>query len=186
MDYKLMFYDFEVFKYDWMVVLIDYNTRTKCTIINDRERLLKVYENAKKSNYIWVGYNSRTYDAVVLKAILLGMNPYEVNNKIILQDMKEHQILGEDKNKYQLLNFDISNKLNSLKQLEGFMGSKIKESDIDFTIDRKLTQSELEETELYCTHDVEQTIEVFENRKEEFDSQASLIKAFDLPFDDFN
>ena len=25
--------------------------------------------------------------------------------------MKEHQILGEDKNKYPLLNFDISNKL---------------------------------------------------------------------------
>lgn len=186
MEYKLMFYDFEVFKYDWMVVLIDYKTRKKFTIVNDREMLLKVYENAKKSNYIWVGYNSRTYDMVILKSILLGMNPYEVNNKIILQDMKEHQILGEAKLTYTLLNFDISNKLNSLKQLEGFMGSKIKESDIDFTIDRKLTQAELEETELYCTHDVEQTIEVFENKKEEFDSQASLIKAFDLPFEDFN
>ena len=83
MDYKLMFYDFEVFKYDWMVVLIDYNTRKKHTIINNRERLLQVYEKAKKYNYIWVGYNSRTYDAVILKSILLGMNPYEVNNKII-------------------------------------------------------------------------------------------------------
>ena len=185
-DYKKLFYDFEVFKEDWLVVLIDYDTRKKSVIINDVEKLRDVYEKATKANYIWVGYNSRNYDAVILKSILLGNNPYETNNKIIVQELKEHQILGEDKHKFPLLNFDVSNKLNSLKQLEGFMGSKIKESDIDFNINRKLTQEEIEETVEYCTHDVEQTIEVFENKREEFDSQASLIEAFDLPLEDFN
>ena len=36
---------------------------------------------------------------------------------------------------------------------------------------RKLTQEELDETVLYCTHDVEQTIEIFLQRKEEFDGR---------------
>ena len=46
-----------------------------------------------------------------------------------------------------MLNFDISNKLNSLKQLEGFMGSKIKESD---NLLLKLTSIKEETNIHYC------------------------------------
>jgi hypothetical protein len=66
------------------------------------------------------------------------------------------------------------------------MGSKIKESDVDFNIDRNLTEDELNEVTLYCTHDVEETINVFEARREEFDSQLSMIEAFDLDMTMFN
>lgn len=180
---KIIFYDFEVFKHDWMVVSIDYDSRQKTIIINDSEKLIDFY--TENIDSIWVGYNSRMYDQWILKGILLGKNPYEVSTKLIVEDMNGYQILPEGKN-IKLNNFDIATGFHSLKQLEGFMGSKIKESDVDFQIDRPLTDSEINEVKFYCTHDVEETIKVFEARKEEFDSQLSMIETFELDMDMFN
>jgi len=70
---------------------------------------------------------------------------------------------------------------HSLKQLEGFIGSNIKETSVPFNIDRKLTPEEIQETVKYCRHDVMNTIEVFLQRKEEFESHLGLIKMFNLP-----
>ncbi len=50
---KILFYDFEVFKYDWLVVVIDSDTHKEHVIINDRDQLERLYE-ANKYN-IWVG-----------------------------------------------------------------------------------------------------------------------------------
>lgn len=75
----------------------------------------------------------------------------------------------------------MTDKNRGLKQLEAFMGNDIRETTVDFNIDRKLTQKEIEEVIFYCNHDVEQTMYVFINRKEEFESQMSLIKTFNLP-----
>lgn len=54
----------------------------------------------------------------------------------------------------------------------------VKESSIPFDIPRKLTEEELQETVKYCRHDVEQTVEVFMQRKADFDAIMSLIKMF--------
>jgi hypothetical protein len=180
---KILFYDFEVFKYDWMVVIIDYTSKEKTIIINDSEHLTNFY--MENIDSIWVGFNSRMYDQWILKGIILGKNPYEISCKLIIEDMNGYQILPEGKN-IKLNNFDISTGFHSLKQLEGFMGSKIKESDVDFNIDRPLTESEIKEIKYYCTHDVEETIKVFEARREEFDSQLSMIETFELEMDMFN
>lgn len=185
-NYNLLFFDFEVYVKDWLVVIIDYKTRNKKIIINNKEVLLDFYLKAQKNNYIWVGYNSRGYDNIILKSILLGKNPYEVNNKIINEKLKEFQILGANKDKFQLLGFDVSNRQHSLKQREGFLGSKIKESDVDFNLDRKLTDEEILETIEYCTHDVEQTIVVFDHTYEEFESHTKLIETFDIDMKHFN
>jgi hypothetical protein len=181
-DYKIIFFDFEVFKFDWMVVLIDYKTKKKKIIVNDVEKLRKFYE--KNIDSIWVGYNSRNYDQYILKGLLCGMDAYVVSNSLILEDKKGNQVVTKA-NEYPLNNFDIATGFHSLKQLEGFMGSKIKESDVSFDIDRKLTHDEIVEVLKYCNHDVEETMKVFEYRKEEFNSQLSLIKAFDLPMEMF-
>ena len=181
-NYKLIFYDFEVFQYDWMVVLIDYESKEKTIIIDDKNKLQNFYESNK--NNIWIGFNSRTYDQFILKGILSGLNPTDVNNAIIIDGRNGYQVVP-NADKYQLYNFDIMIGFNGLKQLEGFMGSMIKETSIPFDIGRKLTSSEIEEVIKYCTHDVEQTIEVFNNRREEFDSQVSLIDAFNLPMEMF-
>lgn len=84
---------------------------------------------------------------------------------------------------YPLNNYDVMTGFHGLKTLEGFMGNDIKETTVDFNIDRKLTAAEIAETIKYCQHDVEQTIQVFLERKNDFDAQMGLIKKFKLPLE---
>lgn len=174
----LNFYDFEVFQHDWLVVIINPTSQTKEIIWNDKKALEKYYESHK--NEIWIGYNSRSYDQYILKAILCDFNPKETNDFIVVKGRKgwEFSYLLR---KISLIDFDIMSGFHGLKQLEGFMGNNIKETSVPFDIDRPLTEEEKAETVKYCTHDVEQTIEVFLRRKVEFDSQLALIKMFEMP-----
>ena len=174
----LNFYDFEVFKHDWMVVIINPQEQLTTTIVNDKQKLAE-YHNRHKSQ-IWVGYNSRNYDQYILKAILLGFDPKEVNDWII-RDGRKGWEYSSMFNKIQLFNYDCSNNFRSLKQLEGFMGNNIKETSVPFDIDRKLTTEEIQQTIKYCTHDVEQTMEVFLQTKATFDAHVNLLKTFNLP-----
>ncbi len=174
---RKIFYDFEVFKHNWMVVLIDYDTKKGKVIVDDVDELKRFYKMFKDD--IWIGYNSRMYDQYILKGILLGMNPYFISSRIINDNVKGFNVVREGY-KVPLNNFDITTGFHSLKQLEGFMGSRIKESSVPFDISRALTEKEIKEVVDYCIHDVKQTIEVFDNKKEEFESQLALIEAFDL------
>ena len=174
---SINFFDFEVFEFDWMVVIINPVIKKTTVIVNDREKLKKCHEEHK--NDIWVGYNSRNYDTYILKAILLGFNPKKVNDWIIVKGRKgwEYSSLF---NSIQLYNYDCMSKFYSLKQLEGFMGNNIKETGVAFNIGRKLTTAEINESIKYCTHDVEQTMEVFIRNKADFDAHVNLLKTFDL------
>ncbi|MNW40404.1 DNA polymerase II [compost metagenome] len=174
----MIFYDFEVFIHDWLVVLNDTDTQQSTVIVNDPEQL-KQFHNEHRSD-IWVGYNSRHYDQYILKAILCDFDPKEVNDFIIVQK-KGGWSYSRLFMKIQLNNFDIMTGFHGLKQLEAFMGNDIRESDVPFNLDRKLAPDELQSVIKYCRHDVEQTMEVFLNRLEEFESQVSLLKAFNLP-----
>lgn len=175
----MLFYDFEVFKEDWLVVVMDVTNQKEHIIINDADKLEKLYKANRHD--IWVGYNSRNYDQYILRAILCGFDPKEVNDFIIVQGKKGCQFSSLFR-KFPLNNYDvILTNDGGLKSLEGFMGNSIKETSVPFDIDRKLTEEEIQETIKYCRHDVEQTVEVFILRKEEFESHLSLIKAFNLP-----
>lgn len=174
----MLFYDFEVFKHDWLVVVIDVTNKLEHVIINDAEQLQEVYDNNKHD--VWVGYNSRGYDQYILKGLLCGFDAKKINDFIIVGG-KQGWMFSSLLNKIPLNNYDIMTSFHGLKQLEGFMGNSIRESSVPFDIDRPLTQEELQETVKYCRHDVEQTIEVFIQRKEEFESHLSLVKAFKLP-----
>ena len=171
-------YDFEVFRYDWMVTIINPIEKVKVTITNDPVALKNYYESHK--DQIWIGYNSRSYDQYILKGILLKFNPWDINEWIIIKERKgwEYSSLF---NSIQLYNYDCMNNFHSLKTLEGFMGNNIKETSVNFTIDRPLTESELLQTKIYNVHDVEQTMEVFLKTKQEFDAHIALIKTFNLP-----
>lgn len=179
----MIFYDFEVFKYDWMVVFIDLTEKKETVIINDPDQLRRFYESRKGT--IWAGYNSRNYDQYILKGILCGFNPKKVNDWIILNDKPGYRFSSLFRN-FPLINYDVMpNPPISLKTLEAFMGHSIKETTVPFDIDRPLTEAELAETIKYCSHDVEETVEVWLRRKEdEFDAQMSLVKAFSLPISD--
>lgn len=180
----MIFIDFEVFSYDWLCVCIKPSVRETTVIINDVEKLKSFYEAHKKD--IWVGFNIRHYDQYIFKAILLGMNPKSVNDSIIVEG-KAGWSLNRDFNSIPLYFYDVMNGTDrGLKYFEGSMGSNIKESSVPFNISRKLTQAEIDETVKYCTHDVEQTIEVFMKRIDDFNAQIGLLKMFNLPLSDIS
>lgn len=160
------------------MVIISPTNRTKTIIVNDVEQLRDYYNEHK--NDIWIGYNSRMYDQYILKAILCGFNPKKMNDWIIV-DGRQGWMFSNLLRNYPLNNYDVMTSFHGLKQLEGFMGNSIKETSVDFNLDRKLTPEEINETIKYCTHDVEQTMEVFIQRKPDFDAHLSLIKTFNLP-----
>ena len=174
--------DFEVFKEDWLCVIFDLVNQKEHVIVNDRDAFVKFYEEHKDD--IFVGYNIRNYDQWIFKAILCGFDPKDVNDFIIVGRKKGHEYSRMfARTKVNI--FDIMpNPPVGLKTLEGFMGENIKESSVDFTIDRKLTSNEIEEVITYCRHDVEQTCIVLSKRIEEFTSQLDLVKMFDLPASD--
>lgn len=175
----LNFYDFEVFCKNWLVVIINPIEKSVIKIWDDNEKLSNhFYEHDEE---IWIGYNNRRYDQYIMKAILLNMNPKEVNDWIIIQNKGGWQYSSLF-NQIKMINFDTMLRTDSgLKPLEAFMGNDIRETSVPFDIDRPLTEEEKKQTEFYCTHDVEQTIEVFLNRKAEFDAAMGLVKIFNLP-----
>ena len=164
--------------YDWLVVLIDPVNRTEDIIINDKDKLEKYYN--EHVGDIWIGFNSRGYDQYILKGILCGFDPYKISKHIIQQN-KPGYSFSNLFYKFPLNNYDVGNKFHGLKQLEGFMGNDIRETEVPFDLDRKLTVEELQQTIKYCRHDVEQTIEVFLQKKNDFDAHLDLIKMFKLP-----
>lgn len=170
----MLFYDFEVFKHDWLVVVNDVTHRKEYVIVNDPDKLEKLHE--ENINEIWVGFNSRHYDQYILKGILCGFNPKRINDYIIIKGnpgWKFSSLLR----RIPLNNYDVMMNIDrGLKFFEGSMGNNIKESSVPFDIDRKLTPAEIEETVKYCRHDVEQTIEVFLQRKEDFEAHLGLVK----------
>lgn len=170
----MLFYDFEVFKYDWLVVIIDMTEKKEHVIINDQAALEAIHK--AHINDIWVGFNSLHYDQYILKGILCGFDPKRINDFIIVKNNPGWKFSSLLRN-VPLINYDVMLNLDrGLKWFEGSMGNNIKESSVPFDIDRKLTQEELDETVKYCRHDVEQTIEIFLQRKEEFDGRMGLVK----------
>lgn len=171
----MLFYDFEVFKYDWLVVLMDMASHNETVIHNDRAALQSYYESHKQD--IWAGYNNKHYDQYILKGILLGMNPKEINDRIITLHQEGWQISSAF-NKIKSIQYDVMPKQIGLKALEAFMGSDIRETEVPFDIDRPLTKEELEQTIYYCRHDVEETIKVFLHTIDNFNAMKGIVDAF--------
>lgn len=170
-------YDFEVTKYDWLVVCIDLFSGHKEVIVNDKDHLSAFFE--QNATAIWVGYNNRHYDQYIMKGILLGMDPKEINDRIIVLGQEGWQI-SRAFNQIRMINYDVMpNPPVGLKTLEGFMGSDIRETEVPFDIDRKLTTEELDQMIYYCTHDVEETIKVFLEKVDDFNAMKDIILAFE-------
>ena len=100
----MLFYDFEVFRYDWLVVIMDPVAKATRVIVNSKDELESFYE-AHKSD-IWIGFNSRHYDQYILKGILCGFNPKEINDYIIEQDQPGWRF-SEAFRKIPLRNYDV-------------------------------------------------------------------------------
>lgn len=121
----IIFYDFEVFEYDWLAVLIDVTAKKEYVIINNRDELKSLYEANRKD--IWVGFNNRHYDQYIFKGILLGMNPKKINDWIIIDKKEGWQYSRAfngyaSRSTYVQSNMDVIEQYN-LTQYDGESGS---------------------------------------------------------------
>ena len=172
----MIFYDFEVFKHDWLAVFIDVTRKKEHVIINSPDELKALYEANRRD--IWVGFNNKHYDQYIMKGILLGLDPKRINDWIIVEKREGWQFSSAF-NKVPMINYDVMpNPPVGLKTMEGFLGSDIKESEVPFDIDRPLTPQEIEQTVFYCRHDVEETIKVFLQTADVFEAMHGIIQAF--------
>lgn len=172
----MIFYDLEVFKYDWLGVFIDLDTEQEYDIVNDSAALETLYN--QHDTDIWVGFNNRHYDQYIFKSICLGIDPKKVNDFIIVEGGEGWQYTRAF-NQIPMINYDVMpNPPKDLKTLEGFMGSDIRETTVPFNIDRKLTDKEIQDTLFYCRHDVRQTISVFDECSDDFDAMLRIVSLF--------
>lgn len=170
----MIFYDFEIFEYDRLVVLLDSKTKSEVVIVNDKNKLEEFYKKNKFD--IWVGFNNKSYDQYILKGILCGFNPKKISDYIIL-DGKAGYRFSKVLNKIYTIQYDLMNSLDKgLKTYEGFQGKNIKESSVSFSINRKLKDDEINETIKYCRSDVINTYELFCLKIDDFKAHMDLVK----------
>lgn len=172
---RFIIFDMEVFIYNYLFVALDLETK-KYTIIEDnREELLKFYNDNKDS--IWIGYNCKNYDKYILQAIIEGINPKPVNDYII-SGGQGWQLFDK---KLDINLYDCMIMGKSLKQLESYFGVDIRETEIDFNIDRPLTEKERASNIEYCKSDVYNTALVFMHNIDDFNAHLGMVKLAKVP-----
>ena len=168
-----IYYDFEVFKKDWLVVFKNNDLNT--VIVNDTQKLKMFLD--ENLNKIFVGFNNYNYDDMILGAILLNKDPFEISSKIINTREKIAQRLN-------LITLDVMQELQlgvGLKSSQGNLGMNIVETEVEFDVDRKLTNEEIERTIKYCKNDVDSTELLFKKRQDYFQAKFEIVKEFNLP-----
>lgn len=175
---SLLVYDCEVFKHNWLVVFKNIETGHYTSIWDDNEAL----ETCIDENNVYIGFNNKHYDQFIIKSICAGFTPNEVkkiNDDIIVNDIQGWNIPELKDYKFKMQNVDVMDDMQqglSLKSIEGHLGISIKETDVDFNIDRPLTKEEKRLTELYCKHDVDATQKIYELRKDYYSNKVQLGK----------
>ena len=174
---ELLFYDIEIFSFDALVVFMDISKTEVAHFWNNQNRECAEEPSGFEGipdlirDKILVGYNNYSYDDYILSAMMNSVKSMPrilkaINNTIIETgkvDMKKDPLIYSLDTMQQI---DVSHP--SLKQIEGNMGISIVESKVDFTIDRKLTEEEREETLQYCRHDVSATIDIYKLREKSY------------------
>lgn len=148
--------------------------------MNNRQELIDFYE--KHKNDVFISYNGRQYDTGIWKGLLDGMNVGYVNDKIIKENKKPFQVV-KNYRKYQLYDYDAIIKDKSLKVCEAFMGDDIRETEVDFNIDRPLTEKEIQQTLFYNRHDVKELKKVIKENWSDFEGQLDIIDLYNLPLE---
>lgn len=182
----MIVFDCEVFKYNWLFVFKKVSTGEYTIIYDDEEKLRNFYEENMKS--LFIGFNNKSYDNIILKGILSGVDPAEITRMLIggKQRWLVQKALGIKD--FKLISMDLMQDIlgMSLKEAEGYMCMSIEESSVDFNIDRPLTTEELEETIFYCKHDVDATEKLLEKRSGYMKSKLNLVKLFKLSSDNLD
>lgn len=174
---RIIVYDIEVFKYDWIVVFYDTHYNEWTVYHNDNAG---VREYMTQPDVIFCGFNIKGYDNYVVKAICCGASPElvkQINDFIIVENRYgwEHHFLR--RKRFWFDSFDLMDDTRegtSLKHIEAHLGWNIEETQVDFNINRPLTPEELESTIFYCKWDVKATTKLLTLRKNYLDCKIQL------------
>lgn len=152
-------FDSEVFKYDWLFTFKSVDTGEYVRIWNDSEALTQYLED----DPFLGGFNNKKYDNFIIKAILIGCTTEQIkhiSDEIVVKQKNGWDIPLLKEYKVSFHWFDLLDDCQSgvsLKGIEAHLGLPIRESTVDFNIDRPLTEDERREVEKYCQHDVDTT-----------------------------
>lgn len=176
----ILLFDIEIFKHDSLFVFRDYFTKEWFIINNDLDELRKFYLEYRDSMFI--GYNNASYDNNVMRGYLQGKNAYQMSKTIIESDNRGLVYKMFDSHKTPLFGMDLyqDNKGFSLKEHSAFLGINIKETEVDFDMDRPLTDEEKAKNIAYCKNDVLATEKRFEQNISMLLAKAVLALSYDL------
>lgn len=174
---KIIIYDFEVFRMDTLFGALILNDDKEIVYqtwdLND----IRQFYSDHQDDSIFVGWNSKYYDNLILEAIIKNQDPYLMNKRII----------GGEKTLYSSLRFYTYDAMNtgfgdmySLKLTELIAGKSIDTTDVDFDLDRPLNEQEKKLTEQYNLSDLRQTLYNFKMIYDRFELRLSIIKDWNL------
>ena len=168
-------YDTEVFAHDFIVVFKDKETG-RYSVFHNNNADVRDFIN---DDSIYCGFNSKNYDQYIIKAIVQGYSPEEVKqvNDWIIGGGQGWQCPLLEGIYYRFNNVDIMDDTQmglSLKAIEGHLGLSIEETEVDFNLDRQLTDEEIALTVKYCKHDVDATEHLTDLRKDYLNNKIYL------------
>lgn len=170
----IIIYDCEVLKYDWIMVFKeDTNYRV---IHNNPEELKEYVDTLIKNKSILVGFNNYYYDDMILSAILLDKDPYELSKNLIAGEKGNYRL--------NLITLDVIQELGlgiGLKSSQANLGLSIVETPINFDLDRPCSKKELDLLIGYCKNDVKDTEMLFLKRQDYFQAKFEIVNEFNLP-----
>ena len=182
-------YDIEVFSDDWIVVFKRPDPGAQHVVIHNDANHLR--EFLSQPDIIIGGFNNKHYDNWIVLTMILGGSNVEVkrHNDFIIGGGNAWEFPFIQFKKLPCPTFDLKDDIAdpgiSLKAIEGNLKLPIVESSVPFDIDRKLTPEELEEVIRYCKYDVDSTIKLYHERKENYiDAKALISEMYNLPVEE--
>lgn len=181
-------FDCEVFRYDWIFCFKRLSDGTWYDFHNDPAGVSLFMETLEP---LLGGFNNKHYDQFILKGILSGMEPEEVKalNDYIIGGGNGWEYPGLRDCRIRFDQFDLMDDMQmglSLKAIEAHLDMNIQETEVDFDLDRPLTEEELAKTLRYCHADVDATEALHDlripylNAKRELGKMCGLTEAQSL------
>lgn len=187
---NIFIYDLEIFVDDWIAVFKRPEPNSRHIVIHNDAYHLREFLNSQ-DNIILGGFNNKHYDDYILLTMLNGGSNIEVkrhNDFVISKKGNAWEFPFIQYQKKPFKSFDLKDDLPkdlSLKAIEGNLKLPIVESSISFDIDRKLTPEELDEVIRYCKNDVDATIKLYWERKEDYlDAKALVGEMYGVPVEE--
>lgn len=179
---NIIIWDMEVFAKDTLFGAYILNNDSKELFQSWNLQEIKNFYLDHKDNSIWVGHNSQGYDSIILEGIVNDKNEEQlkkINDSIIGSEIARYC-------KLKMYQFDLMKQSVArygLKTTELYDGKNISETEVDFNLDRKLTEEEKLKTEKYNRDDLDQTLDNFNELKPNFKQRLDMLKEFNLPLD---